>query len=814
MASFASPGQPPGGQATYTFAPKPPRILACVLCQHRKIRCDRTFPCANCTKANVACTPSTPAPPRKRRRPNQDLQDRLSRCEEMLKVYINAKPEDESSPTVVDSAESLFTPESALKWKPPGKLIMEDDGGVRFIDSVMLGTIHEELRAMREIVDSEDNEDATPDTTTTSDDNSDLILAGVGMHGTNGMETGLDGSRAPTTQEELQPLPAHIFRLWQTFLERVNPLTKVIHVPTLQPYVVEAASGSNNVPPSVKTLLFAIYTLSTVSMTPDECLSMLGYSRETALQRFSNGVRLCLLKTNFLKCYDLETLQALVIYLISLQGRYNRHAAWILNGVVLRIAQKMGLHRDGEVLGLSPFETEMRRRVWWQIMMVDVKYALMSGLSHSMLPRLWDTKEPKNVNDADLFPAATEPVQDREGPTEMVMIMMYNRLARFLIETPGVDPMILLSDNEAFRGPNGPSAQLIEMYRRLICSLAQSLLEITDKYCDPTAGPLHELALDVKSEVLQKLEKILLPAKEREFSDEVKTPADYAFQVAVDTAMHDNEIKIKAKNNQFAWFSRLYFQDNMFMFIVGQLCIRTTGKLVEKAWIAVEATYVNYPDLYDVTQRSYYQIAIFVLRAWRTRMSILRARQSLTGGPTPEPPEYITKLQMIMPAQDVSTGGLAGAAGAGASLPVKRESSSNVPVVTYGGACFPGFSGKSSAMSSTSWDGAQSAPAPSGLASNMSTGTDTSPHSNGTGVGHVALNTAASSDPLVASIDELSLLREDKSIYQPDQGMDQFLSQPSYMDPNNINWDMWGSILPSGSSTAFDDFDLNANNPW
>lgn len=32
---------------------KPQRILACVLCQHRKIKCDRTFPCANCLKVSM-----------------------------------------------------------------------------------------------------------------------------------------------------------------------------------------------------------------------------------------------------------------------------------------------------------------------------------------------------------------------------------------------------------------------------------------------------------------------------------------------------------------------------------------------------------------------------------------------------------------------------------------------------------------------------------------------------------------------------------------------------------------------------------------
>ena len=34
---------------------KPTRILACVLCQHRKIKCDRTFPCANCIKVFPFC---------------------------------------------------------------------------------------------------------------------------------------------------------------------------------------------------------------------------------------------------------------------------------------------------------------------------------------------------------------------------------------------------------------------------------------------------------------------------------------------------------------------------------------------------------------------------------------------------------------------------------------------------------------------------------------------------------------------------------------------------------------------------------------
>ncbi|PTD11175.1 hypothetical protein HYE67_010251 [Fusarium culmorum] len=61
------------------------RILSCILCQQRKKKCDKKTPCSNCTRLGAVCTPSKPATPRKRRRPNQELLERLSRCEELLR---------------------------------------------------------------------------------------------------------------------------------------------------------------------------------------------------------------------------------------------------------------------------------------------------------------------------------------------------------------------------------------------------------------------------------------------------------------------------------------------------------------------------------------------------------------------------------------------------------------------------------------------------------------------------------------------------------------------------------------------------------
>ncbi len=60
---------------------------ACVLCQQRKVKCDRTVPCSACTKSRVECVYRDLAPPRRRKRrtPEDLLIAKVKRYEELLK---------------------------------------------------------------------------------------------------------------------------------------------------------------------------------------------------------------------------------------------------------------------------------------------------------------------------------------------------------------------------------------------------------------------------------------------------------------------------------------------------------------------------------------------------------------------------------------------------------------------------------------------------------------------------------------------------------------------------------------------------------
>lgn len=72
----------------FTQAAKPQRVLACVLCQQRKVKCDKgKFPCANCVRSNAQCVPAATLGLRQRRRrfPERELLDRLRHYESLLR---------------------------------------------------------------------------------------------------------------------------------------------------------------------------------------------------------------------------------------------------------------------------------------------------------------------------------------------------------------------------------------------------------------------------------------------------------------------------------------------------------------------------------------------------------------------------------------------------------------------------------------------------------------------------------------------------------------------------------------------------------
>ncbi|WVQ71091.1 hypothetical protein IAR50_000616 [Cryptococcus sp. DSM 104548] len=92
------------------------------------------------------------------------------------------------------------------------------------------------------------------------------------------------------------------------------------------------------------------------------------------------------------------TVQALHLmgtYILDDKSGNGAEVFWPILGTAIKIAQSIGLHRDGSHFGLSQYEIEERRVAWWDIVSIDKYQSLCFGRPSSTSGRWSDTKLPE-----------------------------------------------------------------------------------------------------------------------------------------------------------------------------------------------------------------------------------------------------------------------------------------------------------------------------------------------------------------------------------------------------------------------------------
>lgn len=126
---------------------------------------------------------------------------------------------------------------------------------------------------------------------------------------------------SPATDEPIEHPPPHLaFTLWQTYLRNVNPITKVIHAPSVQELVVEAIRDPDSVSRNTTALLLSIYAAAVMSMTTADCLLKLGEPRHIMLTRYAANALQALAAGGLIRSTSFVLLQAYTIYLVSLSS--------------------------------------------------------------------------------------------------------------------------------------------------------------------------------------------------------------------------------------------------------------------------------------------------------------------------------------------------------------------------------------------------------------------------------------------------------------------------------------------------------------
>ena len=440
----------------------------------------------------------------------------------------------------------------------------------------------------------------------------------------------------------MHPNPLTIFRLWQIFLDNVNPLTKLIHAPTVQQRLLDASANLQNISMEWEALMFAIYLSSTQSMSTHECQCILGESKDVIVLRYHAAVRSALLRASFISSSDLLLVQAFALYLLSVRQYHEPNSLWILTGTAVRLGQKIGLYRDGSLIGLSPFETEIRRRVWWRLLALDGQTAELCGAGLSVAFPSYDCKRLLNVNDSDLSPDMSALPSEHDGPTEMIFCGFGYEIGLFLRNSKANSNLmeIGLSDRAVAEKKN----QLNEL---------QALIERKYlRFCDPSV-PLHLFARLMGEETIMAL-RLVAPYPLRYPQGLIEMSArdrDEVFWVSMHVLGFYNLSQRTESIKGFLWNVNLQFQWHAFIILAHELQIRPEDKHTHDAWSKIEELFEYNADvIVNIKSPLHKAVSRLIMKAWSVRHT--RLRRSNVQLPTPL---FIATLQNQAAKQDAAT---------------------------------------------------------------------------------------------------------------------------------------------------------------
>ena len=104
--------------------------------------------------------------------------------------------------------------------------------------------------------------------------------------------------------------------LWQTFVYRFKPLTKIIHGHSIHPYATRTANAFGSLPRNMQAPLRSIYLVAASTLLEDECRETFRPSKNKSLQRFSSPCRYSINRLDVLDIRNLWALQALFLNLV------------------------------------------------------------------------------------------------------------------------------------------------------------------------------------------------------------------------------------------------------------------------------------------------------------------------------------------------------------------------------------------------------------------------------------------------------------------------------------------------------------------
>ncbi|KAK4905845.1 hypothetical protein LTR49_024936 [Elasticomyces elasticus] len=519
--------------------------LACVACQRKKIKCDKQGPsCGQCTRSSLQCVPSSRKPrtrhPR-RRAVDSEFRNRISKLENLVdSLSGGVGGQDEIHDGEADAAADATDVPSPTVGK--------------YLGSPFWSSLSTEVQAIRDALEDDDQGEDEPDSTSPE------------ITPTNGAPVNANdfdlficppGAIYVVPGALTEPSPHMQQVLFKIFIENVDPMFKAFHVPTLRAFFEQGAPYLGHEASSAicRALKAVAWYAAVNTISDDECQTRFAQARTDLTQQYRRAA-------------DVLLAQADVATRMTDVSR----RVWTMTALVVRIARAMGLHLKAPAR--TPFETELRRRLWHQIRFLDVFAAMDRATETITTHGSFDTPLPNNVNDSD-FDETSAVITSKTGITDMGFALVAYEAVRCTQKLTTAEST-----------PTGETWQQRLDYAH---AFEKHLHEQYLQYYDTTISFQRLILLIGKSMAKGSVVRAIRPIHRHVSSVPPRVDSPYVLQIATEALLENEKIYADEELGRWRWL--LWVQWHPLSVCLAGLCSIRGTELANKAWGVVERNY-------------------------------------------------------------------------------------------------------------------------------------------------------------------------------------------------------------------------------
>ncbi|KAI0913323.1 hypothetical protein F4823DRAFT_622315 [Ustulina deusta] len=366
-------------------------LLSCHPCRASKLKCNRLTPCGQCLKRGKpdACAY---APRQEKSKPAKTMAARLKRLEGMVRGMV----ELEGGVSNNDNGSG----ESTRGFNTGGSVV-HSERATNYVGGTHFMAILEDLEDLKTYFEDPEDSEFDIDDPYESVGPSELLILSRG---------------APRNKEELLDLlpdKSVMDRLMNRYFNSNSPSQHIIHIPTFTKQYNEFLGNRKGADIHWIATLFMILALGIFFSSFAAPHELELDTPMPAMDRFRQyrGACGCALIWGKYSHPGPFTLQAMVLYTEAdfLVNRVSQLNCYLLCSTLIRLMLKMGLHRDPSKLPrITPYQGEMRRRMWNLAVQIDLMVAFHLGLPCMIHGIESDTALPRNLLDSDFSEDSTE----------------------------------------------------------------------------------------------------------------------------------------------------------------------------------------------------------------------------------------------------------------------------------------------------------------------------------------------------------------------------------------------------------------------